>query len=563
MDWRHPDYEEIFWQRAESLRLLRAAIDDELRQCAVRDRPPPPEPTALRDVKDYYRENPAAFISDWGVTYDPRNADIGQPTIIPFVLFDRQREWVDYVVRKWRAREPGLTEKSRDVGISWLAMALSSTLCIFHDGVAVGVGSRKTEYVDKIGTHKPLLPKARMFVENLPHEFRGDWAAWRDAPFMRVTFPATGSIIGGEGGDDLGRGDRTSLYFVDEYAYFERPELTEASLSQTTNCRIDMSSVHGMNNVFAQKRHGGKIEVFVFDWHDDPRKDQAWYDKQCAELDPVVVAQEIDRDYSASVQGVVIPGAWVKAAMDAHKKLGIAPSGLPGMSLDVADEGADKNALVRTVGVSIESSQQWSGKGADIFATVQKTFDVCDEHGIEEFDYDSDGLGAGVRGDARIINDQRRARGQRAVAAHGFRGSEAVVDPDGVVEGTIGREGDKGRTNKDYFANRKAQGWWSLRRRFQKTYRWVVEGIACAPDDIVSINSQDPNARQLETELSQPTYSVNGVGKIVVNKKPDGLPSPNCGDATMIRFAPKEMQPVVFTSTMVQKLMRMPRMKRR
>ena len=73
--------------------------------------------------------------------------------------------------------------------------------------------------------------------------------------------------------------------------------------------------------------------------------------KACAELDPVTVAQEIDRDYSASVEGIVIPGAWVRAAIGAHQKLGIAPSGRRGMALDVADEGADKNAVCRAYGV--------------------------------------------------------------------------------------------------------------------------------------------------------------------------------------------------------------------
>ena len=538
MDWLSPDYEEIFWQRQELLRIMREIVDG--------------DPTALDQFKAHYREHPADFINDWGVTFDPRNADVGLPTIIPFVLFQRQREWVDFVVRKWRAREPGLTEKSRDMGVSWLAMGLSCTLCIFNDGVAIGVGSRKTEYVDKIGTQKPLLPKARLFMENLPEEFRAGWVAQRDAPYMRLTFPDTKSLIGGEGGDDLGRGDRTSAYFVDEYAYFERPELTEASLSQTTNCRIDISSVHGMNNVFAQKRWSGKVEVFIFDWHDDPRKNSAWYEKQCAELDPIVVAQEIDRDYSASVEGIVIPGAWVRSAIDAHVELKLAPTGARGMSLDVADEGADKNAACRSRGFLIEGSEEWSGKGADIFGTVQKAFDLCDLHGYAAFDYDADGLGAGVRGDARVINDRRRAQGAKTIAAVGFRGSEAVIQPDAIVEGTHGREGDKGRTNKDYFANRKAQGWWSLRRRFQRTHRWITEGVKCEPDEIVSISSKCPNHKRLASELSQATFAVNGVGKIVINKKPGNMKSPNMADATMIRFAPKEQQPAEYTPELIQ-----------
>jgi hypothetical protein len=541
IDWKHPDYSAIFRARLKVLEAIRA------------------DPSVLPALKEYYRDNPADFISDWGLTYEPRNAERNLPTFIPFILFPRQREWVDWVVAHWRAGTPGLTEKSRDCGVSWLAMALSCTLCLFHEGIAIGVGSRKTEYVDKIGTYKPLLPKGRLFVEHLPEEFRGGWVDWRDAPFMRITFPQTRSIIGGEGGDDLGRGDRTSLFIVDEFAYFERPELTEMSLSQTTNCRIDVSSVAGMNNKFAEKRHSGRVDVFIFDWKEDFRKDQEWYDnlgKPESEggkgLDPVTIAQEVDRDYSASVEGIVIPGAWVRSAIDAHLKLKVEITGRRGMSLDVADEGADKNAACRSQGILIEGSEEWSGKGADIFDTVQRAFNICDLYGIPDFDYDSDGLGAGVRGDARIINETRRANGAKPIPALGFRSSEAVVNPDGIVEGTIGRDDDKGRLNKDYFANRKAQGWWSLRRRFQKIHRWVVDGVKCSPDEIVAISSKCPNHLKLVAELSQPTYATNGVGKIVINKKPGGMKSPNMADACMIRFAPKDQQPAEYTAELTQ-----------
>jgi hypothetical protein len=40
---------------------------------------------------------------------------------------------------------------------------------------------------------------------------------------------------------------------VDESAFLKRPLLIDAALSQTTRCRIDLSSVNGMNNPFAQK----------------------------------------------------------------------------------------------------------------------------------------------------------------------------------------------------------------------------------------------------------------------------------------------------------------------
>ena len=82
-----------------------------------------------------------------------------------------------------------------------------------------------------------------------------------------------------------------------------------------------------MANPFAAKVHGGRIKTFRFHWRDDPRKDENWYAKQVAELDPVTVAQEIDIDYSASVEGILIPSTWVQAAVDAHLKLRIEPTG--------------------------------------------------------------------------------------------------------------------------------------------------------------------------------------------------------------------------------------------
>jgi phage terminase large subunit len=555
MDWKNPDYSAIFRLRMENLRKLEE------------------RPELIPELKEFYKLNPDQFIDDWGVTYDPRNPERGLPALIPFILFPKQREWIRWVVDHWKNQQPGLCEKSRDMGVTWLAVGTACTLCIFYDGLTIGFGSRKSEYVDKIGMMKPILPKARMFMEHIPEIFRAGFVPWRDAPYMKVGFPDSGSIITGEGGDDIGRGDRASIYFVDEAAHLERPELIEASLSQTTNCRIDMSSVRGMNNVFAQKRWAPRKNddnfVFIFDWRDDPRKDDAWYAKQEEQLDPVVVAQEIDRDYSASVKGIVIPGIWVRAAIDAKKKLGIAPSGSKGLAFDVADEGADKDAFCRTHGTEVIETDEWSGKGSDIFESVEYIFDVCDEHGYDEFRYDSDGLGAGVRGDSRVLNERRKANNAKPIRAVGYRGSAEVYDPDGIVEGTIGSEGDEGRTNKDYFHNRKSQAWWALRKRFQKTYRWVTSlqkyqadpiknpvVLSCPPDDIISLSSENPKLQKLVAELSQATYRQSEVGKLLIEKKGKGMPSPNMADSVVIRYAPMEAAPVEITGDMLAQIAR-------
>ncbi len=531
-DWKNPDYGSIFEARVRALEAIRADKSGE----------------TLRHLRAHYRENPADFINDWGCTFDPRLVERRLPAVVPFVLFDKQREWVDWVVGRWRAQEPGLTEKSRDAGASWLAVALAATLCIFNEGMVVGFGSRKEEYVDKLGAPKSLFWKCREFIKLLPPEFRPGWSL-TDAPHMRIAFPDTGSTIVGEAGDNIGRGDRSSIYFVDESAFLERPQLVEASLSQTTNCRIDISTPHGMANPFAEKRHRWSAErIFIFDWRDDPRKDDAWYAKQVRDLDPVTLAQEVDRNYSASVTGVLIPSAWVQAAVDAHKHLGIEISGTRRGALDVADEGVDLNAFCSARGVLVESVQAWSGKGDDIFGTVQHAFATCDVLRIDGFDYDADGLGAGVRGDARVINEKRVNK----LDVRAWRGSGEVVDKDKAIETAApGKEkraaGEVERLNGDYFMNAKAQAWFSLRLRFQRTYRarvMAAEGKdwreAYDADDLISLNSRMPELSKVVSELSQPTFTQSTTGKMMIQKMPDGARSPNHADAIMIANAPRK-----------------------
>lgn len=530
-DFKNPDYVAVFRERVDRLNFIRD------------------NPDVLPGLRNWYREHPADFINDWGVTFDPRNADVDLPTIVPFILFPKQREWVDWVYGQWKARKGGLTEKSRDAGVSWLSVATAATICLFNDEVSIGFGSRKAEYVDKLGSPKSLFWKAREFIKRIPPEFRGGWDQKRDSVEMLIRFPGTGSVMQGEAGDGIGRGDRAAIYFVDEAAFLERPQLVDQSLSQTTNCRIDVSTPNGMANTFAQRRFSGKVDVFTFHWRDDPRKDDAWYQKQIDSLDPVTIAQEIDLSYTASATGILIPSEWVQAAIDADKKLGVEFTGIRAGALDVADEGIDLNAMCISRGMKVEDVQAWSGKGSDPFHTVTRAFGLCDEHDLTQFWYDADGLGASVRGDARVINDARQAAGNRLITVEPFRGSGEVFKPNDPIPSAVTQSAtDKknARKNGDYFANAKAQGWWELRVRFQRTFRAVQAAAAkeahpYGPDDLICLSGSIKELGKLIMELSQPTYSISAAGKVLVDKAPTGTKSPNYADSVMIRYAPRKM----------------------
>lgn len=534
-DWSEPNYEYAITRRYYMLKWLRSGTKEEKRD-------------KIKRLYDLYRIDPAQMIEDWGCTYDPRNAgqvddnDEAIPTVMPFVLFPKQREWVEWAFTRWLNKQEGVTEKSRDMGVSWLAMALSCCLCILYPEMAIGFGSRKEEYVDKAGFPRSLFFKGRLFMDNLPVEFSGGWSRKTDA-HMRLSFPATGSVITGESGDSIGRGDRTGLFFTDEDAQIEHPDTVDAALSATTDCRIRVSSANGTANSFYLKRqqYHSTDQLFTLHWRDNPLKSQEWYDTKSAEVNnPVIMAQEYDINYAASVEGVLIPSSWVNSAMDAHKKLGFGFDGERYAALDVADTGKDKNALCGAFGVIVEHLEDWSGAASDLYVTTERTFGICDLKRYRKFRYDASGLGAGIRGDANKINRERR--GTHSILVEPWVAAE-IVEPDKKIPGLD-------RTQREFFANGKAQGYYALRERFRLTFLAVEslkkmsakEALKKYPqENLISFDTTALDQKALAratVELSQPTAAPNGAGKWAVDKAPDGAPSPNWADCIMMRFAP-------------------------
>jgi phage terminase large subunit len=111
------------------------------------------------------------FVNHWCITYDPRNATRTRPAKLPFVMFPKQEDLVDYLLALLVAEENGLIEKSRDMGATWLACCFSVWLWRFRRGAAVGWGSRKEILVDKLGDPDSIFEKMRMVISALPAFF--------------------------------------------------------------------------------------------------------------------------------------------------------------------------------------------------------------------------------------------------------------------------------------------------------------------------------------------------------------------------------------------------------
>lgn len=493
MDWKRPDYGPVFAERTQRLSRLRA------------------DPTLVPAVKAHYRDHPAAFIADWGMTYDPRNVEIGLPATVPFVLFPRQAAFIDWLLERWRSRQDGLAEKSRDMGVSWLCVAFAVWMWLFHAETTIGFGSRKEEYVDRIGDPKSLFWKIRSFIELLPQEFQpAGWNPQKYAPFMRVQNPENAAVIVGEAGDNIGRGNRTSIYFKDESAFYEHAETIDAALSQTSNCKIDVSTPNGAGNPFARKRQGGRLPVFTFHWRDDPRKDQAWYDKQVADLDAVVLAQEVDISYAGSVANAWIPDDIVIEAM-AKGPADVEPIGPLQIGVDVARFGDDKTVLTlrrnRVVFPQIVLS------GVDTMGLVGRIAELCGEHkepAIEQIAVDVIGLGAGV---VDRLNE--------------LKGSDARLSGVQVVAVNSSIRLDDG---KNY--NLRAKLWRDMRD-------WLKDAPVSLPND-----------PELRVDLTALRYGYRNAMLLMEAKddaKKRGIKSPDRADSLALTFAEPVRAEVTFT----------------
>jgi hypothetical protein len=535
-DWP-PDYVSVF---AERERRYKKLVNN---------------PVLQKGAREYYSTRPIEFIEHWGITYDPRNAGSDLPATMPFIMFPRQHDLILFLQGCLENQESGLIEKSRDMGATWVNCAYTWWLYLFSPGVAVGWGSRKEFLVDRIGDPDSIFEKIRLLIRYTPNFFLPAGFSRREhMSYMKILNPETGATITGEAGDNIGRGGRKKVYFKDESAHYGRPELIEAALGDNTNCQIDFSSVNGTANIFYRRRQAGtiwepgkeiesgKVRVMIMDWRDHPAKDQAWHDRRRGKAEAegllTLFNQEVERDYAASVEGVIIPSKWIRSAIDAHKKLNIEITGSKIAGLDVADEGGDKNAYISRHGILMLRAQAW-GEG-DTTRTAERAVQYCREDGITELEYDCIGVGAGVKGETnRMKRSGELPKNLKVVA---WSAAAKVLDPENrVVQGDI--ESPK---NKDFFENLKSQGWWELRRRFELTHKAVTSGQEFRPDDLISIPAELENRHQLETELSQPTFSRSKTGKIIIDKKPNGSASPNYADSCVMAYWPVQKSGFVY-----------------
>jgi phage terminase large subunit-like protein len=203
--------------------------------------------------KELCRKDAVYFINNFVWTYDPRRLAKKERADVPFLLYPYQ----EFLIREWQQciqnGEDFLILKSRDMGASWLVMALFAHHWMFVPGANFHIGSRKQEEVDnaQVDPAKTLFGKIRYILEKLP-----PWMISKkdyNSKHLAITNLSNGNLISGESANSsFGRGARATAVLYDELAFWETDEAAWASAGQTANCRIALSTPYGETNKYGK-----------------------------------------------------------------------------------------------------------------------------------------------------------------------------------------------------------------------------------------------------------------------------------------------------------------------
>jgi hypothetical protein len=443
---------------------------------------------------------------------------------MPFVLRPKQQEFIEWLEALLDNQKNGMVEKSRREGASYLCLALGLHHWLFREGFSMTVGSRKFELVEKKGDLDALIPKVRYMLYNLPEWMRPS----RFKPDQhdnegRLLNPEKNTSITGEAGENMGRGGRSTFYLIDEWAFVGQQDMVNAAVSDNAKVHVKLSTPSGSQDKMHEEKHSGRYEVFTLHWQDNPVKNYTagvrtesgveiiypWYEKQKAERDPVTIAQEIDIDYGAAAENVVIPSKWVRAAVEA----GLAEGAETVAGLDVAQS---EDATVLTIRRGPTVVRIALPTGIDQVEEVER---ICRAVGVSRLYYDRMGVGA------QVTATLKKEEQSLPFTVQGVTNSDRP---------TARKFRDRPEVYADErFENYAAELWWVLRLRFQATYE-RRGGITIHPEsECISI----PDRSALITQLSQPTYAKTGTGKIKIDKFGNGGNSPDQAESLMYSFA--------------------------
>lgn len=279
MSDRFPYYDLVPKDRAKNLR-FRIAVRE---RCLV-------DADYRAAIKQMCEQDVLLWMQLFCFVFEPRKEKgrKNKPRILPFILWPHQEENGKIAEQLWGV-EDFMAEKSRAEGVSWYFLNRGLYSWLHEPLFVMGLISKDVDSVDKKGDLNALMPKLDWQLTKLPYWMLGRFNPRNDRTYTdhKLVNPNNGAIIVGYSATgDAASGGRTTVFFKDERAKFPREvdQDLEDSLQHVTNCQIDVSTPKGDSGVFYDKAHDGTTVKLIYDWKDNPTKNQGLYRVEDGEI---------------------------------------------------------------------------------------------------------------------------------------------------------------------------------------------------------------------------------------------------------------------------------------
>lgn len=211
------------------------------------------------------------WVNAFLMIYDPR-----KKLKLPFITHLFQ-DGVFLELQASAGNYPLVLEKSRQLGVTWKALATALWFFSFSRGiVSFLLTSRLEDAVDKSDEKDTLFGRIDFMIKHLP--------GWLRPPNSRVhlllTNKRSGSDITGEATTGkAGRGKVRTVVIPDEFAHVDPPKDTEmvSSVVPMTYSVWYISTPNGVGNEFHKKRHQPGMKVITLHWSEHPEYARGLY----------------------------------------------------------------------------------------------------------------------------------------------------------------------------------------------------------------------------------------------------------------------------------------------
>lgn len=225
-----------------------------------------------QDIRTACESDPLFFFNCFLYLIEPRNQEVRL-----FNTWPHQDCVIAEMADGWGKRH-FVGDKSREQGASWIMAGLFVWSFVFHRCSYLGFGSKDDETADDPDDMGSFGAKIDFLLERLPDwmkpEFRRSTSrhSWKRTKNGKID-KIGNSIKAFSATSGIGRGNRFTVFFVDEGAFFPPGSdyEAEAGLIYATDCQIWWSTPNGKNNAFYDRVHGrNKAIHLVLHFFDNP-----------------------------------------------------------------------------------------------------------------------------------------------------------------------------------------------------------------------------------------------------------------------------------------------------